>query len=267
MLQSALRNIRSAFLQIPKREHTVVLRCSQRSISVLANAGAQRIQNADVLGLGKTFVQPHLKLATFHGFWRSSSRTFVTRTDNDLSPTTFPDPDRPDLFYHLFEPPSPLSQDIPIFALSFLSTKPAAVDSCAVIGWLPAATAGEEGGAGLNDFRENQKFLGVLHEAIHSALRDGVDEIQKNGAIQTQQDSRNIPALGRIGDPDDIIASVRVEEGKVYNIFTFKENDISFAAPTDIGRYLSTDAILSSLHFGRSPTAHGGSRAAPDGGA
>jgi len=28
-------------------------------------------------------------------------------------------------------------------------------------------------------------------------------------------DQRNIPALGRIGDPDDIIASVRVEEGKV----------------------------------------------------
>jgi hypothetical protein len=28
-------------------------------------------------------------------------------------------------------------------------------------------------------------------------------------------DQRNIPALGRIGDPDDIIASVRVEEGRV----------------------------------------------------
>ena len=28
-------------------------------------------------------------------------------------------------------------------------------------------------------------------------------------------DQRNIPALGRIGDPDDIIASVRVEEGMV----------------------------------------------------
>ena len=28
-------------------------------------------------------------------------------------------------------------------------------------------------------------------------------------------DQRNIPALGRVGDPDDIIASVRVEEGKV----------------------------------------------------
>jgi len=28
-------------------------------------------------------------------------------------------------------------------------------------------------------------------------------------------DERNIPPLGRIGDPDDIIASVRVQEGKV----------------------------------------------------
>ena len=28
-------------------------------------------------------------------------------------------------------------------------------------------------------------------------------------------DERNIPPLGRIGDPDDIIASVRVQDGKV----------------------------------------------------
>lgn len=28
-------------------------------------------------------------------------------------------------------------------------------------------------------------------------------------------DERNIPPLGRIGDPDDIIASVRVQGGKV----------------------------------------------------
>jgi hypothetical protein len=28
-------------------------------------------------------------------------------------------------------------------------------------------------------------------------------------------DERNIPALGRIGDPDDILASVMVEDGKV----------------------------------------------------
>ena len=28
-------------------------------------------------------------------------------------------------------------------------------------------------------------------------------------------DERNIPSLGRVGDPDDIIASVRVQDGKV----------------------------------------------------
>jgi hypothetical protein len=28
-------------------------------------------------------------------------------------------------------------------------------------------------------------------------------------------DNRNVPALGRIGDPDDILASVLIEDGKV----------------------------------------------------
>jgi len=73
-----------------------------------------------------------------------------------------------------------------------------------------------------------------------------VDEVQANGARQLQEgwmhihgatfchyqppshwrdsgdcraytllDERNIPPLGRIGDPDDIIASVRVQDGKV----------------------------------------------------
>ena len=73
-----------------------------------------------------------------------------------------------------------------------------------------------------------------------------MDEIQANGARQLQEgwmhihgasfchyhphsswsdsgdcraytllDERNIPPLGRIGDPDDIIASVRVQDGEV----------------------------------------------------
>lgn len=68
-----------------------------------------------------------------------------------------------------------------------------------------------------------------------------MDEVQANGARQLQEgwmhihgtslslsiyleltseifmlaDERNIPPLGRIGDPDDIIASVRVQGGKV----------------------------------------------------
>lgn len=136
---------------------------------------------------------------------------------------SFPDPDRPDLFYHLFEPPTPLSDTHPMFCLSFLESAPPSVLSASVIGWLPASALAAEGAgeAGLNDFIENPRFREVLHEAVQSALADGVDDIQKNGAIQTQQgwmhihDSRNIPALGRIGDPDDILASVRVEEGKI----------------------------------------------------
>ncbi|KAI1786927.1 hypothetical protein LXA43DRAFT_975521 [Ganoderma leucocontextum] len=133
--------------------------------------------------------------------------------------SSFADPDRADLFYHLFTPPTSLSSAHPVFALSFLPTPPPSVASSSVIGWLPASGEGE--GAGLNDFVENDSFREALHEAVQSALCDGVDEVQKNGAIQTQEgwmhihDNRNIPALGRIGDPDDIIASVRVENGEI----------------------------------------------------
>ncbi|EIW53324.1 uncharacterized protein TRAVEDRAFT_82544, partial [Trametes versicolor FP-101664 SS1] len=132
---------------------------------------------------------------------------------------TLPDPDRPDLFYHLFPAPTSISASAPVFALSYLPESPPSVLSCAVIGWLPAAGSGDE--AGLNDFVENERFREVLHGAVQSALRDGADEVQKNGAIQTREGwmhihgTRNLPALGRIGDPDDIIASVRVEDGEI----------------------------------------------------
>ncbi|KAI0767389.1 hypothetical protein C8Q74DRAFT_1203811 [Fomes fomentarius] len=151
-----------------------------------------------------------------------SSRTLTTtlprrRTSSARGTTT--DEDRPDLFYHLFDPPTPLSSEVPIFAISFLDSPPPSILSASVIGWLPALGPGE--GAGLNDFVENERFREVLHEAIQSALHDGADEVQKNGAIQIREgwmhihDDRNIPALGRIGDPDDIIASVRVENGEI----------------------------------------------------
>ncbi|GJE86402.1 hypothetical protein PsYK624_024820 [Phanerochaete sordida] len=138
------------------------------------------------------------------------------RRAHSTAPPSFEDPDRPGLFYHRFAPPG----TPPVFALSFLAERPPRVDSASVLGWLPAA-APAGGDAGLNDFRENVRFLEIMHEAIRAALRDGVDEVQKNGAVQTQEgwmhihDERNVPALGRIGDPDDIIASVRVEKGQI----------------------------------------------------
>ncbi|TBU23553.1 hypothetical protein BD311DRAFT_673735 [Dichomitus squalens] len=141
------------------------------------------------------------------------------RASNPSVAQSFADPDRPDLHYHLFTPPTQLSSEYPVFALSFLPTPPPSILSSSVIGWLPASGEGE--GAGLNDFVENERFLAVLHEAIQSALRDGVDEVQKAGATQTHagwmhiHDGRNVPALQRVGDPDDIIASVRVEDGEI----------------------------------------------------
>jgi len=151
---------------------------------------------------------------------RSFGSDSSTGSPSEL-PTTVTDADRSDLFYHVYHPPTPLSDVVPVFALSFLPYPPPSVQSSTVIGWLPAATAEGSEEAGLNDFVENGAFRELLHEAIQGALRDGADEVQKNGAIQTQQgwmhihDNRNIPALGRIGDPDDIIASVRVEDGQI----------------------------------------------------
>ncbi|RDB23363.1 hypothetical protein Hypma_009472 [Hypsizygus marmoreus] len=134
--------------------------------------------------------------------------------------TSFPDPVRPDLFYYLVDPPTPLSRDQPAYALSFLPSPPPSPDSSTVIGWLPAA-ASEAQEAGLNDFVENPKFREILHQAIQDGLRDAVDEIQINGALQLQQgwmhihDDRNIPPLGRIGDPDDILATVLVQDSQI----------------------------------------------------
>ena len=136
--------------------------------------------------------------------------------------STSADPDRPDLFYHLFTPPASLSASAPIFALSFLSAPPTSILSAAVIGWLPAVE-----GAGLNDFVENgacssafspppppllvalgasvflsplthssphvradarhtERFREVLHEAVQTALRDNADDVQRAGAVQLQ---------------------------------------------------------------------------------
>ncbi|GLB39867.1 hypothetical protein LshimejAT787_0703770 [Lyophyllum shimeji] len=134
------------------------------------------------------------------------------------------DPNREGLYYHPTPAPTPASRDQPAFALSFLESPPPHADSSTIIGWLPATgTSGSPEGqeAGLKDFVENPKFRDILHKAVQEGLRKGVDDIQINGATQLQEgwmhihDDRNIPPLGRIGDPDDIIASVRVQDGKI----------------------------------------------------
>ncbi|KAF9471101.1 hypothetical protein BDN70DRAFT_820464 [Pholiota conissans] len=165
---------------------------------------------------------------------KSPSRSYMSQTTDIV----FPDPHRPDLFYHLVHAPTPLSKTLPAFALSFLDRSPSSVDSPAVIGWLPAQTyetdtpeppregrsQPEERSAGLNDFIVNDKFVQLLHDTIKAGLADGVDDIWKDSAMALQSGwmhihgkhiLRNIPALDRIGDPDDIIATVLVEDSKI----------------------------------------------------
>lgn len=47
-------------------------------------------------------------------------------------------------------------------------------------------------------------------------------------------DARNVPALGRIGDPDDIIGTVLVEEGKVRHGVVHGLSYLSSCAPFSI---------------------------------
>ena len=70
--------------------------------------------------------------------------------------TTFEDPSRKGLFYHLVPPPTPLSATRPVFAVSLLADTPPSPESSTVLGWLPAETPGDDCNAGLNDFVENR---------------------------------------------------------------------------------------------------------------
>ncbi|KAI0290751.1 hypothetical protein B0F90DRAFT_1783501 [Multifurca ochricompacta] len=162
----------------------------------------------------------HDRLGAFFPF-RHFSFTHALKLDDRPSQTTFEDPSRRGLFYHLVPPPTPLSDTRPVFAVSFLADPPPFSESTTILGWLPAETPGDDHEAGLNDFMENSRFLPLLHEAISQGLAEAVDDIQAAGALQLGEgwmhvhDDRNVPPLNRIGDPDDILASVRVEGGKI----------------------------------------------------
>ncbi|KZT60053.1 hypothetical protein CALCODRAFT_466230 [Calocera cornea HHB12733] len=139
---------------------------------------------------------------------------------------TFQDPDRPSLFYHLL----PAADYAPrYFALSFLPHPPSTPSSRTILGFLPAVpddgggseqAAPQEGdGLGLNDFRENSGFLGVLHQV----LKEGVlkDEGWTGEAVRRGEgympifDMRNPPMPSRTPEPEDTIAMVEVKNGLV----------------------------------------------------
>ncbi|CAE6474819.1 unnamed protein product [Rhizoctonia solani] len=116
------------------------------------------------------------------------------------------DPERKGLYYH------PIGDNV--FALSFLDEKPANQNSATVIGLV-------KGGEKSNSFQENQAFVDLLHDTVKAALLEGVDQELSNDAVQRKEgwlhvhDYRNFPELGRVGDPDDILGSVLVQDGKI----------------------------------------------------
>ncbi|KAJ8521505.1 hypothetical protein ONZ45_g1822 [Pleurotus djamor] len=125
-------------------------------------------------------------------------------------------PSRPGVFFHLFDSPNSISSSQAVYAISFLSNPLPLPESETVLGWVPVGSE-----PSFQGFRENPAFRVLLHKAIQEGLKEDVDDIQRNGALQMQSgwmhihDDRNIPPLGRIGDPDDILASVLIENGKV----------------------------------------------------
>ncbi|KAK1921613.1 hypothetical protein DB88DRAFT_512888 [Papiliotrema laurentii] len=121
------------------------------------------------------------------------------------------DPNHPHLWYH------PLADSVPPrIALSFLPDPPV-FGSRTILGYLPATQP-----TGLSDFKEEHRFLGIVHEAIKSGLEQGKAETVAfeastrpgDGYIHIT-DERAVPPAGRIGETEDLIGSVFVQEGKV----------------------------------------------------
>lgn len=87
-----------------------------------------------------------------------------------------------------------------------------------VLGWVKPGDSADEA----TSFQENPRFLELLHESIANTLATpGSDPLIENEAAQRGEgwlhinDQRNIAALNRVGDPDDIIGTVMVRDGKI----------------------------------------------------
>ena len=129
------------------------LRCLARHTQ-LARRAAPQLHVIHALRLSTLSTRTPFRLDVPRTSHRIHPRNYTSSSSETPAPVT--DPTRPDLFYHLVAPPTPLSVHAPAYALSFLGTAPAAPDASAVIGWLPAQAAGAGEEAGLNDFKENR---------------------------------------------------------------------------------------------------------------
>jgi len=161
----------------------------------------------------------HMRVYAPGRLFSSSRPTFSTSTrvalnEHGMPPRLPPerDPSHPSLFYHSVTPTSTTH------ALSFLGEplNEAYPQSRTILGWIG------EGADSRVGFQENPGFRELLHECIAAALTEpGSDPVIESEAMQRGEgwlninDTRNVPPLNRVGDPDDIIGAVMVQDGKI----------------------------------------------------
>ncbi|WWC86851.1 uncharacterized protein L201_001730 [Kwoniella dendrophila CBS 6074] len=139
----------------------------------------------------------------------SSSTTIHYQQPQSSSSTSSPstkDPSHPYLHYH---------PNHTHLTLSFLPNPPIS-KSKTILGYLPLENAT------LDDFKEEPRFLDVLHDSIKSGLeQDKSDTIKYEAETRPTDgwihitDERAVPPAGRIGETEDLIGSVYVQEGKI----------------------------------------------------
>ncbi|WVW78396.1 hypothetical protein I302_100350 [Kwoniella bestiolae CBS 10118] len=136
---------------------------------------------------------------------RTFTSTPIYRNPNPPSPSS-KDPSHPYLHYH------PTATHL---TLSFLPDPPVQ-RSRTILGYLPLENAT------LEDFKEEPRFLDTLHEAIQSGLEAGkADSVMYEAETRPTDgwihitDERAIPPAGRIGETEDLIGSVYVQDGKI----------------------------------------------------
>ncbi|WWD21537.1 hypothetical protein CI109_106023 [Kwoniella shandongensis] len=164
----------------------------------------------------------------FRGMTTSAiSRQSQPQTQSDPSNGgSAKDPSHPYLHYH------PTSTHT---VLSFLPRPPVGRSRTA-LGYLPL------GDAGLDDFREEPAFKEILDQAIKSGLEQGKSqsvtfeaETRPGDGWIHITDERAIPPAGRIGETEDLIGSVYVQDGKIV---------ASTYSPLPTYRLVTTNGVL-----------------------
>ncbi|WWC67980.1 uncharacterized protein I206_101899 [Kwoniella pini CBS 10737] len=129
--------------------------------------------------------------------------------NQSTSSSSIKDPSHPNLYYHS-------SKNNPThLILSFLPNLPIN-KSKTILGYLPLKNAT------FNDFKQESRFLDTLHDAIKLGLENQVSNSIKYEAETRPTDGwihitdeRAIPPAGRIGETEDLIGSVYVQNGKI----------------------------------------------------